>query len=407
VKRSHIIVLLVGLALVLATGMLVKSVSWKEITVPIPLQGEAATNSYYAAQRLVRELGARAERRYSLAGLPSTDAIILLSNWNWGVIEQRRMQLQRWVESGGRLVIDNSLVGGEQVLKEWSGLAISASGEFEAGGDTKNPPETPEPNSQTDEVIERAIGRIPRFTGECTELTAAVPRRGARNLYEVCKNEIGTSVTSERTPIWALVDEERIQVARISIGGGSVTMLAAQPFGNYLLFFGDHGLLFTAVTQLHSGDAVYFISEGDDASLLALIWRHGAPVLVLCLVLVALWLWRGALRFGPAVPATETAQRSLAQQIRGTGRFVVRTGAGRALHAAVTRAVHEAAAKHIASYSSLAARARTEAIARMTRDDALSLTHALNPETERGSGELRIAISFLETVRRKLMLRNH
>jgi hypothetical protein len=317
------------------------------------------------------------------------------------VIERRRLQLEQWVVAGGRLVIDSSMVGGEQELEEWSGLALHSREEEEEEPEEKD---LPEPKSEIEEIAERTISqRIPRFPGECTELNAALPRAGARNVYVVCKREIGSWLTSEQTPSWALVDEQQIQVARIDIGRGSVTMLAARPFDNRLLFFADHGLLFPAITQLRRGDTLYFLSEGGGTSLLALLWQHGAPVVVLSLALVLLWLWRGALRFGPAAQITEAAQRSLAEQIRGTGRFVVRIGAGRALHAAASRALHEAAARHVVSYSGLPTQARTDAIARITQIDAASLAHALDAATERSTAELRSALSLLETARRKLM----
>ena len=404
-KVSQIVAVLTVAVLVLGVGLLVKNISWREITVPRPPRGEAATNPLYAAQHLVQELGGHTERRRSLGVLPPADAVIVLSDWNWSVIERRRRELERWVEAGGRLLIDNSLIGGEQQLQEWSGLALhSPEQEPEEAAAEESEAETPEPKSDTEEIIERAIDqRLPLFAGDCSELSAALPRLGNRNVYMVCKHEMGTWLTSDHTPDWALVDEQQIQVARVGIGRGSVTMLAARPFDNRLLFVADHGLLFTAAAQLRRGDMVYFISEGRGTPLLTLLWKYGAPVVVLSLVMVVLWLWRGALRFGPAARVSETAQRSLAEQIRGTGRFVVRIGAGRALHAAASRALHEAATKHIVRYSSLPGPARTDAIARITQIDATSLAHAFDASRQRGAGELRTAVSLLETARRKLM----
>ena len=94
---------------------------------------------------------------------------------------------------------------------------------------------------------------------------------------------------------------------------------------------------------MRRGDDVHFLSEDTHPSLLALLWRYGAPVVMLTLTLVALVLWRGGVRFGPLAAAADAARRSLVEQIRGTGQFILRHGGGHSLHAASVRALDEAA----------------------------------------------------------------
>jgi hypothetical protein len=393
-RAAHLIGLLVIAGLVVGVGFVVRNISWREITVPAALRGEAATNDFYAVQRLTEQLGAHSERRRSMGELPSADAVVVLSDWNWSVIEKRRLQLERWVEAGGRLVITAALVSGAEDLERWSGLALHPT-EAEREADDAEEEEQPE----RDSVMARLLQQLP---GPCIEITAAIPQPGVRNLYSLCEHAEDSWLTSERTPAWALLDEEHMHVARTNVGRGSVTLVAAQPFGNRELFWGDHALLFTACAQLRKGDRVYFVSEGKGTPLLVLMWWHGAPVMLLSLLLVALWLWRGTLRFGPLAAVPDNAQRSLAAQLRGTARFVVRMGAGRALHAAVRRALHEAAGKRIPMYASLHEAARCDAIARATHIDATSLRQVLDPQVERNVAELHTAITLLEMARRKL-----
>ena len=80
--------------------------------------------------------------------------------------------------------------------------------------------------------------------------------------------------------VWALRDASGIQAMRVQVGRGSVTVVNAIPFLPGL-FDGDHGRLFVAATQLRRGDDVRFLSEDHHPSLLALLWRHGAAVVVL------------------------------------------------------------------------------------------------------------------------------
>ena len=45
-----------------------------------------------------------------------------VSAWHWSLTERRRYSLERWVESGGRLVVAGRLAGGEDEFERWSGI---------------------------------------------------------------------------------------------------------------------------------------------------------------------------------------------------------------------------------------------------------------------------------------------
>jgi hypothetical protein len=153
--------------------------------------------------------------------------------------------------------------------------------------------------------------------------------------------------------VWSLRDGPAIQAMRVEVGRGSVTVINATPFRERSLFDGDHGWLFAAATGLRRGDAVIFLSEDAYPSLLTLLWRHAAPVVILTLTLIALVMWRDGVRFGPLAAVPEAARRSLVEQIRATGQFILRHGGGGPLHAAAVRALDEAAARRVSIYASL------------------------------------------------------
>ena len=114
---------LVGLALL--AWWIASNTYWAEIDVRMPLRGEAVSNPFYAAQRFTEALGAQAEKRQALGTPPSTDSVLVLSYWHWSLIASRRKQLEQWVQAGGRLVLDRTLIGGEEELKHWSGLELA------------------------------------------------------------------------------------------------------------------------------------------------------------------------------------------------------------------------------------------------------------------------------------------
>jgi len=181
-----------------------------------------------------------------------------------------------------------------------------------------------------------------------------------------------------------------------------VTIVNADPFTEESLVCGDDALLFVAATQLRSGDHVEFLTEATGSSLLQLVWMYGAPIVMLAAVLIVLWLWRSGVRFGPLMAVPDPARRSLAEQIRGTGRFTLRFGAGRALHGAAVRALNETAARRVPHFERLSGEARIEALAPLAGLSVGELSTALNGAIARNPHELRKAIATLELARRHM-----
>ena len=119
--RARIISVLVGLSLVALIAWVANHTSWEDTRVPMPPKGEALTNPFYAVQRFAETLGAHTAWDRVLAP-PPPSSVIVLSAWHWNLSSGRREALERWVESGGRLVIDQTLAGGESEFERWSGI---------------------------------------------------------------------------------------------------------------------------------------------------------------------------------------------------------------------------------------------------------------------------------------------
>ena len=106
-NRQGLILGAVVVALCLLVTWIARNTYWEEITVPTLPRGEAATNPFYAAQRLSEELGATSEWRRALGELPSTESVMFLTHWNWDLIDNRREALgtvgrSRWTFDLGR-----------------------------------------------------------------------------------------------------------------------------------------------------------------------------------------------------------------------------------------------------------------------------------------------------------------
>jgi hypothetical protein len=381
VKRPLLIVLVVAGAALLVVWV-VRNTVWEDVTIPMPPKGEALTDPFYAAERFAAALGATPVRDRVFAP-PKRDAVIVMSVFHWTLSQERQRALQRWVESGGQLVID-SIVGGEREFEQWS--RIERQVQF------RRRPKEPFEGDRSESC--QPIDEEPR---QPTVESAAAPQR------VMCQLDAPWTLTTSQPALWALRSESGVQVLRVGVGQGSVTWINAAPFRGMKLFDGDHAWLFAAATELRRGDEVHFLSEENHASLFALIWLNGAPVVVLGLTMVALLLWRSGVRLGPLAAEEPAARRSLAEQIRGTGRFTLRRGSGAPLHAAAVRSLDEAAARHIPGYTQLAPSEQTTALAAATLLTREALEAALHHTRRRRLHELRNTLAVLETARRYLL----
>jgi hypothetical protein len=418
VNRQLLTGALVAVAVAALVGWIANNTRWEEVTVPARLTGEAARNPFYTAERLTEELGATAEWRRTLGELPEPNAVLMLTSWHWDLIDGRRTRLEQWVESGGRLVILGNLSGGGDALQEWTGLAKEYpernGGEADAAG-------TNDPESG---VVVIGAGIPP-----CATLRIATGQSRAnasREQYDVCGFGAGR-LTSSRDPEWSAVErmkasdgarkhEDWLQAVRVAAGRGSVTWVNAapswaisiqlaspQPFGNRGLLQKDHGVLFVDALQLERDDHVVFLSEEESASLLELTWTYGSPVVLLALLLIALAVWRDTARFGPLAAPLESSRRSLAEQIRGTAQFARRIGGAEGLHAAMVRALHEAARLRIPGYERLRERDRIPAIAGLTGLDSDKLLDAMHSRGHRDAHVFRDSVALLDAARRNLV----
>lgn len=368
---------------------------WKHIPVPLPLQGEALRNPYYAAQHFAESLGAKTERLQMLHSMPGPTDVVVLGSWHWDLIGSRRTQMERWVENGGRLIVDRSLIGSVGTFSRWSGIDRLEAEEYDEEED--------EATDKDQEKSKSGKSKPPATLGTPFEPDEAC-RRLEPDAYRLCTYDDGSKLVPMRHPAWSLKDKHGAQVLRVNVGRGSVTALNSTPFVYRQFTEGDHARLFVAVTQLARGDRVYFVAESAHPNLLTLLWLYAAPAVALGLCWVALALWRNAVRLGPAIPPQPNARRSLGEQIRGTGQFIMRLGGGAALHRAEVRALDEAASRRIASYRSMSRQQRATEIARLADLEAGSLLSAVQLPARSRPLQVRGAIELLETARRRLSL---
>ena len=388
--RSYI----VGGLLVTGIGALVAWIAnntyWEDVDTRGRLHGEALTNPFYGAQHLAELLGAHAATRHDTLVMPPTRAVIVVGQWNWNLVAASRQRLESWVNAGGRLVVSRTMLA-DQSLDAWTGITQIRLHRIRAT-----------PNKSCGSGTPCSIVQLTAYKDGDES-----PNRG----FAVCNIEESSYLETSRKAPWRLDDPHgHAQTLRIPIGLGSVTVVNAAPFVYERLLCGDNGRLFVATAQLHTGDQVEFLTEGESESLLRFVWDYGWPAVLLVVFAIALWLWKSSVRFGPLEATPDRARRSLAEQIRGTGQFTLRFGGGQALYSATARALEEAAIRHVPGYEHLQAQERVATLATLTGIDSGELSAALhNGPSGRSSHsradlhEVRKTITVLEAVRRRLL----
>ena len=390
--RSRLIALLMALPLCALAWFLWTNIEMRATQVAVPLGEDALRNPFYAATRLTRELGAQVQWRRVLGELPSTDAAIVLGSWHWSLIDSRRQALERWVEAGGRLVVTASLIDGGP-FAAWSGVRAVD-------------PEESKAETDTNKTAPAESSGLPAWlrNDERCEIMAAdgkVPvKPPANSSWNVCGYHAHSALQSETRPLWSLENAQGLQLVSVRKGRGRVTVVNLNPFSYRELLRGQNARLLAAALALGERDTVLFLSANEATSLLALMWRYGAPTILLLLATLALWLWRGGVRFGPPLAVANTARRSLAEQIVGTSRFLYHHGGAASLHAAVRKSVERLAALRAPGFRGMTDDARIDAVARATGIDYRRVHAAMTWTPDTRQPDLPTALMCLEACRR-------
>jgi hypothetical protein len=384
--RDRITYLVIVVLLAILGIWIARNTYWDDTFVHAPPQGEAATNAYYSVQHLATALGIRSSFIVSLNAAPPNKGALLIDGFQGDMTHTRVDELAPWVESGGRLIITDDVVRADPKFQAWSGIVLGA--RFDSPEKSKPNPPRRDPEEDCASLDVATDGKI---TGK--PLTLCLPPR-----------EFG--LVSKRTPAWSLANRSGLQVLRVNIGRGSVTVIPRYSLiSNQNLIRHEHAEIFVTASHLVRGDALYIVNVARAETLIALVWRLAAPALVFLGVAILCIILRQLPRFGPALPPPAMVRRSLAEQIRANAAFAWRTRKLTALRSAVRRALDETANKRIAAYSSMDVRKRVNAIAAWAGIDSKTLNSAMTEDAVAAPQVQRAAITLLEQTRRILNAR--
>ncbi len=292
-------------------------------------QGEARRNAFLAAERLLDRMGLRVRHLKTpieLRSLPPNGTLLLPARRS-ALAPAERERLLAWVEAGGHLIVENENY------------------------------RLPDPI--LDELrIERQPVKSP---GQSRVAEVRLP-----HVPEALKVSLPSGQTLVGPPgAFRVQGATATHLVNFKYGRGQVTAL--NDFGfmrNFAIGQNDHAeFLWQLVRFQPDTAAVSVFDNPQKLSLVQWLWDRAWAVPAAGALLLALWLWRIAPRFGPVAPDPEPVRRRLLDHLRASGRFEWSAGGAAALAEAAREAALRRVARAHADFAALSQDERRERLA--------------------------------------------
>ncbi len=346
--------------------------------------GEAARNPFYAAERLLLELGIEAASRVDLVPTewlpPGSDTLMLRIGTELAAGEELAT-LYDWVaEQGGHLVLLAPVGEGTaaEPLFDAFGLGLSA------------------PDAEVAVAISPEQDDAPM---EAADYALYQPYSSRRLLIH---GPPGEAAAPEN--IATVADEHGNLAVRLPVGNGFVTAVAPSGvFVNASIGRFDHArFLLDIVAGYVEPGKVWIIYGIAYPSLLALIWQAVPELILMFVLLMLLWLWAAMPRFGPWIVPPGEDRRSVLEHVAAAGEFAWRHDGPHTLTAAVRQALIDAADRRHPGIGRLPLQQQAERIAHLTGRSTGEVYALLLPDaSERPAGFANV-IHELQDLRKSL-----
>ncbi|HFD87297.1 MAG TPA: DUF4350 domain-containing protein [Gammaproteobacteria bacterium] len=366
----------VGLLLV----YLAQHVEIREVATPVPLKGEAARNSLYAAGLFLREMGFHTESHliHQLDdALPSTSAAIIIDDNHDAISETTQAALLQWVGRGGKLLLRPDL----------SDL-------------------DPQTGFFRDKLLSR-LGITVRYQRNVDREGNSEMRINRRDGDQYLEVDFDDHLTLEgdRPDDMLMLDNNGIHLIQRALSQGTVSILSDLEFiDNTRIGSFSHASL---LWQLLNWDGVppsqiWLIHSEEPPSLPELLWRNARPVLLIVGLWLALFLVTAGHRFGPLKAPREQPRRSLKDHIEASGRWYWRHGQQNRLLESSRQMVQRKMNQLHPQWTNLSDEQRFHRLAELVHWPVSRIEYLLQSEAPKEREAFTRLISELETLRTSL-----
>lgn len=294
------------------------------------LSPEARRNPYLAAERFLSRLGVACESvsgRDRLLQPPKEPGLLLVNNLGPSLPPEREKELLTWIRQGGHLVViprhgwDEELeTSGNHLLDELGVRLLVVE------------------LTEDEEEITGIAGGGELNSEEVVPVTIEMP--GLQQSVEIDFNRNRILVDRAGRADWGGAGEELGYLLQFKLGQGLLTVLSDDRFfTNDAIGRWDHALFLAQLAQGH--EHAWLLYSSKMPSLVRLLWRHAPQLLLCCLVLLVLFVWRLGLRAGPLLGCTSTSRRSLMEHLDAAAGYAWRTDRARRMCAASQQALEQ------------------------------------------------------------------
>ncbi len=331
-----------GLIAVAASAALYFS-EWVEKTIDNGYTAEALRQPYLAAEQFLAKFSIEVKAQDGLElldELPPREHTLLIASSRRALSERRSDALLEWAASGGRLILvaqesseDTLTRSGDRLLDE---LKVHV---FELT-DT----EALEVDTIGDNEVTRNLTEIVLDTLEGNLLCGTPESLSQVNLPDQEQN-ITVSFHGRRFLVYDGDLEysyaENLagpQLLYLVVGEGAVIVTTTLDlWRNRIIGCHDHAHLLRWLVD--DTPIVWWLYNTEMPPLYRLIWQRWPIVVMLGIVLVALWVWRGGVRITRQSAEPDPARRELMEHIDGVARFLWQQGQADSLLEALRRSV--------------------------------------------------------------------
>jgi hypothetical protein len=398
---------IVGVFVALCTAGFFACFEQRETTFRVPASAEARRNKFLALGRLLSRMGHHvtvAEDLVALDRLPDPGATVFFARDRSTLGEARSQQLLDWVERGGHLVVVTYTVwrdaaddGADSVIENGRpdlildrfGLRQRVASQEELAQDLA---EAAAPSARAGEDEAEAEVAPPRVVPPSVDdVLEGRWLPGARESVwvtledgdEPLEVEFHSGFWWEDTQgvaTWSVSGKRGAHLVELEHGDGLISALTSdEPLVNDTI--GNAQNAEFVVRWLRHGRVelapILIFTSTQWPTLWELITKHGTPALSALAVLIAAWLWRSLVRFGPVLPEPDLARRRWLEHLEAAGAFHWRHDRAQGLLAGLRESVaRELAARR----PGLARLHEPERIARLAQASGLpkaEVAHAL------------------------------
>jgi len=403
---------IVGVLVALCTAGFFACFEQREVTSRAPASAEARRNNYLALGRLLERMGhgvSVAEDLSALDRLPEPPATVFFAHNRSTLGAERSQQLLDWVERGGHLVVVTYTVwkppasaGDEEEIE--SGRPDAILDRF--GLRQRVAPQEELAQDNAEAIARSAVeGEGDAEASDAGEATP--PRAVPTSVDDVLQ---GRWLPGARESVWVTVEdgdeplevefhsvfwwEDTSEVATWVVAGKRGAHLVEVEHGDGVIsaITSDEPLVNDTIGNVQNAEfVVRWLRHGRDELAPVLIFtstewptfwelltEHGTPALIALAALIAAWLWRSLVRFGPVLPEPDLARRSWLEHLEAAGAFHWRHDRAQGLLAGLRDALRRELALHRPGLARLPERERNAWLAKASGLPEAEVAHALD-----------------------------